>query len=88
MLGYNFRLMGLPPAQGTKQIKIPTNASCADAKKIVRKEYRINEALVIQLVYKGHPISDADKFSQFVEKLRYDPKKDSVTVITQQVGGI
>ncbi len=88
MLAYNFRLMGLPPAQGTKQIKIPINTSCADAKKIVRKEYRINEALVIQLVYKGHPISDADRFTQVIEKLKYDPVKDTITVITQQVGGI
>ena len=43
---------------------------------------------MIQLVYKGHPISDADKFTQVVEKLGYDPKKDSITVITQQVGGL
>ncbi len=85
---YTFRMMGLPPKQGTRKLTIPAKASCADSKKLVRREYKINPALVIQLVFKGQPIKDKENFARFLMKMKYDPKKDTITVISQQAGGI
>lgn len=85
---YVFRMMGLPPKQGTRKISIPVRASCKDAKKLVRQEYRISDRLVIQLVFKGHPIKDNENFQKFLTKMKYDPKKDTITVISQQAGGL
>jgi len=84
---YTFRMMGLPPKQGTKKIAIPAKATCGDAKKLVRRQYKISDRLVIQLVFKGHPIRDREVFSKFLDKMKYNAKKDTITVISQQAGG-
>ena len=84
---YTFRMMGLPPAQGTKRLKIKSRQKVADSKDVLRKEFKIHESLVIQLIFKGKPLGDADDFEKSLSSMGYDPKADTVTVITQQVGG-
>jgi hypothetical protein len=87
---YKFRMMGLPPNQGTKSINVPKDAKCKDTKSLVRNAYKIHQALVVQLIYKGQPISDTDVFSKKLKKLNdlgHKPEKDTITIITQQAGG-
>ncbi len=84
---YKFRMMGLPPNQGTKSVNVPKEASCKDAKSLLRNTYKIHQALVVQLIYKGQPISDNDVFSKKLQDLGHKPEKDTITIITQQAGG-
>jgi len=84
---YTFRMMGLPPAQGTKRVKIKARQKVADVKKTLRKEYKIHESLVIQLIFKGKPLADTDDFEKTLSSMSYDSRADTITVITQQVGG-
>ena len=88
MTYYTFRMMGLPPAQGTKRIKIKGRQKVADAKNTLRKEFRIHESLVIQLIFKGKPLTDTEDFEKTLSSMGYDPRADTITVITQQVGGM
>ena len=87
MTQYNFRMMGLPPAQGTKRIKIMNRQKVDDVKTTLRKEYKIHESLVIQLIFKGKPLTGTDDFEKSLSSMGYDPRTDTITVITQQVGG-
>ena len=84
---YKFRMMGLPPNQGTKMVNVPKEATCKDAKSLLRNAYKIHQALVVQLIYKGQPISDNDVFSKKLQDLGHKPEKDTITIITQQAGG-
>ncbi len=84
---YRFRMMGLPPNQGTKTINVPKDAKCKDTKNLIRNAYKIHQALVIQLIYKGQPISDEDVFTKKLNDLGHKPEKDTITIITQQAGG-
>lgn len=84
---YKFRMMGLPPNQGTKFVNVPKEATCKDAKSLLRNAYKIHQALVVQLIFKGQPISDNDVFSKKMQDLGHKPEKDTITIITQQAGG-
>lgn len=84
---YKFRMMGLPPNQGTKFVNVPKEATCKDTKSLLRNAYKIHQALVVQLIYKGQPISDSDVFSKKMQNLGHKPEKDTITIITQQAGG-
>lgn len=84
---YKFRMMGLPPNQGTKFVNVPKEATCKDAKNLLRNAYKIHQALVVQLIYKGQPIGDSDVFGKKLEQLGHKPNKDTITIITQQAGG-
>lgn len=85
---YRFRMMGLPPAQGTKTLNIPQEATCKDAKNLLRNQYKIHEALIVQLIYKGQPLNDNDVFNKRLQELGHKPDKDTITIITQQAGGL
>ena len=80
-------MMGLPPNQGTKVLNIPTDALASDAKTLLRTSFRIHDALVIQLIYKGQPLSDAENITKKLDGMDYSLEKDTITVITQQAGG-
>ena len=81
---YRFRLTGVPPDQAIKLIELDPNSSIAEIKKTVQREYKLNPILAIQFIFKGKVLPDQLKFS----KIGIHPKKDVITVMATQAGGI
>ncbi|MFX1395621.1 MAG: ubiquitin-like domain-containing protein [Promethearchaeota archaeon] len=83
MIPYRFRLTGVPPDRAMKQIAINPNHSIGEIKKDIKKQYKLNPILAIQLIFKGKVLLDNLKFS----KTGIHPKKDVITVMATQAGG-
>jgi hypothetical protein len=84
MTQYRFRLTGVPPDQAIKEVEIDPNSTISDVKKTVQQEYKLNPILAIQFIFKGKVLPDNIKFS----KVGIHPKKDVITVMATQAGGI
>ena len=84
MTQYRFRLTGVPPDQAIKLIEVDPNQSIAEIKKTVQREYKLNPILAIQFIFKGKVLPDNLKFA----KIGIHPKKDVITVMATQAGGI
>ena len=84
MVEYRFRLTGVPPDQAIKLIELDPNHSVADLKRSVQKEYKLNPILAIQFIFKGKVLPDKLTFS----KVGVHPKKDVITVMATQAGGL
>jgi hypothetical protein len=50
----------------------------------VQREYKLNPILAIQFIFKGKVLPDQLKFA----KIGIHPKKDVITVMATQAGGI
>jgi len=83
MVEYRFRLTGVPPDQAVKTVDVDVNQNVADAKKQVRKAYKLNPILTIQFIHKGKVLPDNVRFAS----LGIFPKKDVITVMATQAGG-
>ncbi len=79
---YRFRLTGVPPDKAIKLIEVDPNFKVSEIKKRVQHEYKLNQMLEIQFIYKGKVLSDNIKFM----KIGIHPKKDVITVMGTQVG--
>jgi hypothetical protein len=84
MTQYRFRLTGVPPDQAIKQIEVDPSQTISEIKKSVQQEYKLNPVLAIQFIFKGKVLPDDLKFS----KVGIHPKKDVITVMATQAGGI
>ena len=71
----------MPPDQAIKLIELDPNSSIAEIKKTVQQEYKLNPILAIQFIFKGKVLPDQLKFG-------IHPKKDVITVMATQAGGI
>jgi len=83
LVEYRFRLTGVPPDHAVKSVDIDVNRNVADAKKMVRKAYKLNPILAIQFIHKGKVLPDNVRFAS----LNVHPKKDVITVMAVQAGG-
>ena len=63
---------------------VDVNQNVADAKKQVRKAYKLNPILTIQFIHKGKVLPDNVRFAS----LGIFPKKDVITVMATQAGGL
>ena len=77
-------MTGVPPDQAIKLIEVDPNQSIAEIKKTVQKEYKLNPILAIQFIFKGKVLPDNLKFA----KIGIHPKKDVITVMATQAGGV
>ena len=83
MVEYRFKLTGVPQDQAIKDVDVDVNQNVGDAKKRVRKAYKLNPILSIQFIYKGKVLADNVRFAS----LAIHPKKDIITVMATQAGG-
>jgi len=79
-----FRLIGVPPENALKEIRINTKGNITDIKKLVIQEYKLNPVLPIQFILKGSILSNNTGYND----LRFFPKKDVIAVMTKQVGAV
>lgn len=84
MVNYRFRLTGVPPDQAIKVIELDPQKTIQEVKKTVQQEYKLNPVLAIQFIFKGKVLPDGMK----VSKVGIHPKKDIITVMATQAGGI
>ncbi|MHA1689503.1 MAG: ubiquitin-like protein [Promethearchaeota archaeon] len=84
MTEYRFRLTGVPPDQAIKTIDLDAEQTVGEIKKQVQKEYKLNPILATQFIFKGKVLPDDLKFS----KIGIHPKKDVITVMATQAGGL
>jgi len=84
MTQYRFRLTGVPPDQAIKYIDVDTNQIVSEIKKVVQTEYKLNPILAIQFIFKGKIIPDDIRFA----KISVHPKKDVITIMASQTGGM
>jgi len=83
LVEYRFRLTGVPPDHAVKTVDIDVNRNVAEAKKAVRKAYKLNPILAIQFIHKGKVLPDNVRFAS----LNIHPTKDVITVMAVQAGG-
>ncbi len=83
MVNYRFRLLGVPPDQAVKTGDIDVNQNVAEAKKVIRKLYKLNPILSLQFIHKGKVLPNNVRFAS----LGIMPQKDVITVMVSQVGG-
>lgn len=84
MVEYRFKLTGVPPDHAVKTVDVDVNRNVSDAKKQVRKAYKLNPILAIQFIHKGKVLPENIRFAS----LSIHPKKDVITVMAVQAGGI
>ena len=84
MAQFRFRLTGVPPDQAIKMIEFDPDKPVGEIKKSVQQEYKLNPSLAIQFIYKGKVLPDNIKFN----KVGIHPKKDIITVMATQAGGV
>jgi hypothetical protein len=77
MVEYRFRLTEVPPDQAVKTVDVDVDRNVEDAKKNVRKSYKLNPNLTIQFIHKGKVLPDNVRFAS----LGIHPKKDVITVM-------
>lgn len=80
---YRFRLVGVPPDQAIRLIKVDPNLSIAEIKRLVQRVYKLNPILRIQFIFKGRILPDQLKF----EKIENHPKKSTITIMSTQGAG-
>ncbi|HMF34013.1 MAG TPA: ubiquitin-like protein [Candidatus Lokiarchaeia archaeon] len=75
-----FRLMGAPVTVAIKIIEVDPTKTCADVKKIVLKEYKLNPNSPFQLIYKGKMVPDNMSFAKIGVK-----SNDVISIMTKDV---
>ncbi len=76
MVNYRFKLLAsLAPE---KIINIPQGATAGQVKEVVKKEFKLNLALHVKLMFTGRSLEDDYEW----DRLIINPKKDAITVVT------
>ncbi len=76
MVNYRFKLLAsLAPE---KKIDILQGATAGQVKEAVKREFKLNPALRVKLMFSGRNLEDDFEW----DRLIIDPKRDTITVVT------
>ncbi len=76
MVNYRFKL--LASLSSEKLINVPQGATAGQVKEAVKREFKLNPALRVKLMFTGRSLEDDFEW----DRLIIDPKRDVITVVT------
>jgi len=74
----NYRFKLLASLEPDKTINIPPGATVDQVKEIIKREFKLNPALHIKLMYAGRSLENDFE----LDRLIINPKKDLINVVT------